>query len=186
MVNAPTVEWREWTTTIDPSGIRISDDAATLSASGYIGERSTIAGETLVFDPVNIAVSGQVSDTKLLTAHISAWGDASGISNMKFYLTSISHFNTGDYRFLYRLATHFVSGLVLNETDSGFPTSQPTDQNLFSTLGSGVLADTGFYDESQVSQYIYLSLYINNDVPVGTYGGAGTAGLRYRMLYDFS
>jgi hypothetical protein len=186
MVNVPNVEWREWTTTIDPSGIRISDDTATLNASGFQGVRSTIAGETLVFDPVNIAVTGQITETRILTARVESWGDASGIFNMKFYLKSINHFGVGNYRFLYNISTHFASGLELDLTDDDILTSIPNTQNLFSTLESGSLVNTGFYDESQVTQYVYLATWINTDVPVGTYGGAGSAGFRYRLLYDFS
>jgi hypothetical protein len=186
MVNVPTVEWREWTTTIDPSGIRISDDTTTLDASGFLGNRSTIAGETLVFDPVNIAVSGQTSDTKVLTAYITNWGDGSGISNMKFFLTSVSDFGVGDYRFLYSIRTHWASGLELNETDSELPITIPTSQNILSTFGSGTVQNTGYYDESQVLQYVYLSMFIGVDVPVGVYGSAGGGGFRMRLLYEFS
>jgi len=186
MVNVPTMVWREWDTEIDPSGIRISDDTTTLTASGFQGVRSTTAGETLIYDPVNIAVSGQLTDTKLLTTYVSSWGDASGVFNMKFYLTSIAHFGAGTYRFLYDIRTHFASGLALDQTALDLSTTLPSTQNLLTTLGSGALANTGFYDESQVSQYVYLSLWINNDVPVGTYGGAGTGGLRYRVRFDFS
>lgn len=186
MVNVPIIRIREWETTKNPSGIRISDDTDTLEASGFLGERSTSAGETLVYNAVNTTVSGLVSDTKLIVGDVQTWGDASGIANLSFYLTSINHFDEGNYRFLYDFNRHWSSGLSLNEYASDLPTSQPGVQNLFSTLGSGVLQDTGYYDETQVTEYIYLAAFIDSDVPFGTYGGPGTGGFRYRLLFDFS
>jgi len=186
MVNVPIVEIREWETTSNPSGIRISDDTDTLNASGFLGSRGTAAGDTLIYQPLNTTVSGQVSDTKMLVGHVESWGDASGISNMSLFMSSLSHFNAGNYRFLYRFATHWVSGLQLTENDSDLPTSQPGSQTVFSTLGSGILKDTGYYDETQATQYMYVATFIDSDVPIGTYGGPGTGGFRYRFLFDFS
>jgi len=186
MVNVPTVEWREWTTDTDPSGIRISDDTTTLEASGYQGIRSTSVGETLAFDAVNIANSGQVTETRVLTAHVESWGDASGVFNMKCFVNNYGHFTAGTYRFLYAINQHWQDSLSLTTDSDDMPTSVPSSPNMLSTLGSGALENTGWYDESQVTQYLYLALFIGVDVPVGTYGGAGTAGLRYRLLYDFS
>ena len=186
MVNVPTVEWREWTTDQDPSGIRISDDAGTLEASGFQGVRSTSVGETLEYDPANIAISGQVTETHVLTAHVESWGDASGVFNMKVFVSDIGHFGVGTYRFLYDIQQHWQDSLTLSTDSSDMPTSAPSSPNMLSTLGSGALANTGWYDESQVTQYLYLALYIGTNVPVGTKGGAGTAGLRYRLMYDFS
>lgn len=186
MVNVPVIEIREWETTKNPSGIRISDDTNTLEASGFLGKRGTAAGETLIYQPLNTTISGQVSDTKLLVGHVETWGDASGISNLSFYMGALEHFDAGNYRFLYQFQTHWASGLQLNELDADLPTSQPGVQNVFSTLGSGILKNTGYYDETQVTQYIYVATFIDSDVPVGTYGGPGTGGFRYRLLFDFS
>ena len=186
MVNVPSIEWREWTVDTDPSGIRISDDTITLNASGFQGVRSTSAGETLEYDPANIVVSGQVTETHVLAAHVESWGDASGIFNMKCFVSNIEHFGVGTYRFLYAIHQHWHDSLALYTDSDDMPTSEPTDPNMFSTIGSGSLSNTGWYDESQVTQYLYIALYVGTDVPVGTYGGAGTAGLRYRLMYDFS
>lgn len=187
MVNIPTLTWREWTPSIDPSGYRISSNVGDLATAGFIKKLGTSAGQTAIFDDLDITNSGQVSSTKLLTAYVSDWGDASGIWNMKFYLSSISAFTDGTYRFLYNIDQHYFNGKQkLDENDNDLPTTEPSSANLFSTLGSGVLADTGFDDESQCTEYIWISTLINTDVPVGTYSGPGANSFRYTIKFDFS
>lgn len=185
MVSVPVVEIRQWTPSIDPSGYRISDNAGDLATAGYVKSLTTAGDGALLFGSVNTSVSGQVTPTKMLTAHVDSWGDASGILNMKFFLTSVSDFTTGEARNLYRMERHWHDSLALTEADASLPTSAPSTTNLVSTLGSGVLADTSFADESQCTQYIWVAMYIHTDVPVGTYGGPGGGGLRYRLLFDF-
>lgn len=187
MVNVPIITWREWTPTIDPSGFRISDNAGDLATAGYIKDLGITAGKTAIFDNIDITNSGQISSTKLLTAHVDDWGDASGIWNLKFYLSSNSAFTAGTYRFLYDINQHLFNGKTqLDENDNDLPTSEPTNPNIVSTLGSGVLVDTGFNDETQCSEYVWIALYIGQDVTVDTYGGPGSNTFRYRLKYDFS
>ncbi len=189
MVNAPTVVWREWDIAIDPSGHRV--ESLSLGQWGFQGVKNTSNGGTLVFSALNTSISGQISDTKVVTAHVTNWNDASGITNIKTYLSSISDFTEGTYRFLYAIQRHFYtqSGVPLNETDSDFPIALPASQNILSTLGSGFLAQTAGIatpDENQVTEYLYLSVFADTDVPPGTYGGPGGGGFRVRLLFDFS
>lgn len=189
MVNAPTIQWREWDIAIDPSGHRV--ESLALNQWGYQGAKNTANGGTLIFSSLNTSISGQISDTKVVTAHVTNWGDGSGITNMKTYLSSITDFGTGTVRFLYAIQRHFYtqSGVPLNETDSDFPTAIPASQNILSTLGSGFLQNTAGVatpDENQVTQYLYLAVFADTDVPNKTYGGPGGGGFRNRLLFDFS
>jgi len=188
MVNAPTIQWREWDVDIDPSGHRVT---ASVGQWGYQGAKNTSNGGTLIFSSLNTSVSGQISDTKVVTAHVTNWGDGSGLTNLKTYLSSISDFGTGTVRFLYAIHRNFwtQSGVALNETDSDFPTALPASQNILSTLGSGFLKNTAGVatpDENQVTEYLYLAVFADTNVPPSTFGGPGGGGFRVRLLYDFS
>lgn len=189
MVNAPTVVWREWDIAIDPSGHRV--ESLSLEQWGFQGVKNTSDGGTLVFSALNTSISGQISDTKVVTAHVTNWNDASGITNMKTYLSSISAFDNGTYRFLYAIQRHFYtqSGVPINETNDDFPTALPASQNILSTLGSGFLKNTAGVatpDENQVTEYLYLAVFADTDMSNKTYGGPGAGSFRYRLIYDFS
>lgn len=115
---------------------------------------------------------------------VSDLGDASGVYNLRFFLQSTSAFNTGNFRFLQSINTHFQGpGFALSLANGDTPVSQPTAQNVIATNGQPVLS--GITDDD-VSQYIYTAVYVDRDVPFGTYGGCSNGGFRYRMLYDFS
>lgn len=189
MVSAPTVEWREWDVDIDPSGHRVQ--SLSVGQWGFQGVKNISDGGTLVFSSLNTSISGQISDTKVVTAHVTNWGNGSGMTNMRTYLSSISDFNNGTYRFLYNILRHFYtqSGVPLNETDSDFSTVLPASQNMLSTLGSGFLKNTAGVatpDENQVTEYLYLAVFADTDIINGTYGGPGGGGFRYRLMFDFS
>lgn len=189
MVLAPSIEWREFDPTIDPSGHRV--ESLSLGQWGFQGVKNTSDGGTMVFSALNTSISGQISDTKVVTAYVSNWNDASGITNMKAYLSSISAFDNGTYRFLYTIQRHFYtqSGVPLNETDGDFPTVLPASQNILSTLGSGFLKNTAGVvtpDENQVTEYLYLAVFADTNVLPGVYGSPGGGGFRVRLLYDFS
>ena len=120
----------------------------------------------------------------MLVARVSNFGTASGVYNLRFYLNSASAFGVGSYRFLHKIATHYQgSNFTLGVADLDIPTVEPTTFNLLSTSGQPVLS--GIFD-GHVSQYIYLAVYADTNVPFGTYGGAGVGTLRYRLIYDFS
>ncbi len=189
MVLAPNIEWREFNPSIDPSGHRV--ESLSIDQWGFQGVKNTSDGGTLIFGSLNTSISGQISDTKVVTAHVTNWGDSSGLTNMKTYLSSISAFDNGTYRFLYAIHRNFwtQSGVALSEIDSDFPTAIPASQNILSTLGSGFLKNTAGVatpDENQVTEYLYLAVFANTDMLPGTYGGPGGGGFRVRLLYDFS
>lgn len=185
MVNFPTVQWIEQDPATDPSGSRHLLD------TGFVKQLNTGAGGQLDFGDLALTASQQITDTKLCYARASSMGDASGIFNMKFFLSSVSDWGAGTYRFLERKTLDFVPSLSLTASDSDTPTSVPSQANLLGTVHedagwprgkpwiSGVL-------DTDVSQYVYLAVLANNDVDLGIYGGAGDGGFRYRLTYDFS
>ena len=176
----PTVQFIQFNPAINPSGVR------NVLASGIKALDTSLNGY-LDFGNLNISTSGRVSDTKMVIFRASNMGSASGIYNIRFYLSSASAFNAGTYRFLYRISSHYLgTAFQLMTTDLDIPTILPTNANLLGTLSvSGYPTISGIADRD-VSQYIYLATYIGTDVPYGTYGGGGAGSFRYRAVYDFS
>lgn len=188
MVTFPDVEWIQQDPTVDPSGFR---DAKTV---GFIRTLNTAAGGELSFGQVNTTGSGAITDTYVTYARVNDLGDASGVFNMRMFLTNVTAWGAGTYRFLEQKDFHFVPSLTLDSGADNTPTTVPASANLFGTRideGSpgpwpnGQPWMSGTLD-NDVSQYVYLAVEVSSDVPVGTYGGAGAGTFRYRLLYDFS
>ncbi len=187
MVTFPTVEWIEQSLETDPSGSRHLSSVP----AGFLKNLNTGAGGHLDFGALNASAGATITPTKCAYFRASSMGDASGIFNMKFFLTSITDWNLGTYRFLERKSIDFVPSLSLTAGDTDTPTSVPTAANVLATA----FIEAGFQRgapwisgtlDNDVSQYIYLAVSASSDVPVGTYGGPGDGGFRYRLLYDFS
>lgn len=172
----PTVQFIQFDKNINPSGFRH------IAASGIKVLDTSVTG-CLEFGSINTTTSGVISDTKMVIFRASNLGSASGIFNMRFFLSNANAFSLGSYRFLHRITTHWQgNGFQLSLADADIPRSEPA-QNVLSTSGQPVLS--GLFD-GHVSQYIYLATYIGTNVPYGTYGGPTNGSFRYRMLYDFS
>jgi len=172
----PQVQFIQFNKSVNPSGFRH------IAASGIKVLDTSITG-CLEFGNVNTSVSGRITDTKMAIFRVSNFGSASGIFNMRFFLTNTNAFYLGNYRFLQRISTHWLgSSFGLSLADVDVPLTEPV-QNVLSTSGQPVLS--GLFD-GHVSQYIYLANYVDIDVPYGTYGGPSAGSFRYRMLYDFS
>jgi hypothetical protein len=162
----------------DPSGTR-GDGAA---MNGFVKFLDTSTSGHLDYGTMNISNSGVFSGTKLLFFRPTALGDASEIFNFRFYLHSTSAWATGNYQFKMSNEIHFESAKVLGAGASGIPVSIPSAANIVNTQGIGTIQAVA---ESGCSQYIWLNVYADTDVPVGTYGGPGNGGFRYRLTYDF-
>jgi len=176
MAIIPTVEFIKFDTAVDPSGFRH------IAASGQI--LGTSASNCLDFGNSNVTTSGVISDTSMLIFRASNLGDASGVYNLRLFLSSASAFNVGNYRFLWRVATHYQGpDFGLSLADLNIPVSEPTSQNILATNEQPVLS--GITD-ADVSQYIYLAVFTDIDVPFGTYGACGAGSFRYRLLYEFN
>jgi hypothetical protein len=177
MATFPTVEFIQFNKDVDPSGFRH------LAASGIKVLDTSITG-CLDFGNANTTTSGALGDTAMCVFRVSDMGDASGVYNLRFYLHNASAFDAGNYRFLHKIDTHWQGGgFQLGLGDADIPVTEPTTQNVLSTSGQPTLS--GIFD-GHVSQYIYLSVFVDTDVPFGTYGGCAAGSFRYRMIYDFS
>lgn len=186
MVVVPTVEWLEHSLTTDPSGSRHLQSAP----AGFLKQLGTGAGAQLDFGSVDISDTAQISTTKLCFARVDNFNGASGVFNMRFFLNNFSAFGPGTYRFLERKELHFQGNIGLDASDDDTPTVVPAAQNLKGTVNfpdfqNGQTSISGLFDQD-VTQYVYLAVSVNTDVPVGTYGGPGAGTFRYRLLYDFS
>jgi hypothetical protein len=184
MVTFPTVEWIQQNSAINPSGFRH------LKTVGFLKNLGTAANEHLNFGSINTTASGDISDTLLVYPRVLSYGEASGIFNMRFFLSGSTAFGAGTYRFLERKTLHFLPSFTLNSSANNTPTIVPTTANYSGTIQTpawplGTPWLSGLFDQD-VGQYIYLAFEGHVDVPVGTYGGAGAGSYRYRLLYDFS
>jgi len=186
MVNFPDVEWVQQSLTIDPSGSRNLNSGA----AGFIKLLTTAADGVLDYGQLNTTGSGAITETFLAYARVNDLADASGIFNMRMFLTDFSAWGLGNYRFLEQKQLHFVPSLTLDSSAENTPTAIPSNPNFSGTiiepewpLGKPWMSGTL---DNDVSQYVYLAIEAGVDVPVGTYGGAGAGTFRYRLLYDFS
>jgi hypothetical protein len=175
----PTVQIIQFDKDVDPSGVR------NIPASG-VGVLDTSITGCLDFGNANTTTSGIISETKMFVFSVSDLGSASGVYNLRFFLDNTSAFNTGNFRFLQKIATHHQgAGFQLLLTDEDTLVAEPTAQNVISTTPSSQPTLSGITD-ADVSQYVYLAVFVDRDVPFGTYGGCANGSFRYRMLYDFS
>lgn len=183
MITFPTVEWKEYDPATDPSGVRH------LQTTGFIKVLDTGAAGQLDFGSLDITGSGAISDTKLVLARMSSAGDASGIFNMKFFLSSITAWNLGTYRFLCDKNLHFIPDNALNDANEDASVVIPALPNVRSTVrvtapigGNNI---SGVLDED-VTQYIWLAVLSAEDTTVGQYGGPGFGSFRFTLMYDFA
>lgn len=153
------------------------------TGNGFVKFLNTSPGGELNFGNMNITTSGNISDTKVFLARCSDYGDASGLFNFRFFMSSTSHWNTGTYRFLYQTSSSFLTGHSLGESALDIPITIPSTANLFPNTGEGVLS--GIADRD-VTDYVYMAVLAREDVDTGGKGGAGTGGMRLRIVYDLS
>ena len=160
---------------IDASGLKILD----VSSSGAMdfGILNNSSG-IVVTTPTKCAV--WVVDTM---------GDATTeIFDMRFWLSSITDFvGIGiDYNVWFNQVMHttWQQSINIDKDDGEFtPTELPAGQNLLSSSGLVNIASAG--KEPDCSQNIYLSVSVDPDMPVGTYGGDGVGAFRYRVTYKY-
>lgn len=150
----------------------------------YVKQLGTDAGSYLDFGELNIQNGKQSSETKVVVAMVDNLNDAgNGVYNMKFWIPDFSAFDGGTY-----YMNGFVSGvwyqnIVLTDASGLYiPVNLPSGQNIWRQDGNDTISASG--SDSQVTQYIYLSMTIDQDVPVDVYGG-DIGGFRYRLTYDY-
>jgi hypothetical protein len=174
----PSIDIIQLDNRINPSGTRHLG----ANASGFVKFLDTSSSGHLDYGFIDITTSGSLAGTRLIYFRPNSLGDASKIYNFRFYLSSITSWGTGTYEFLWKKQVHFTSGLQLSTVDENVPTSLPTSGNVLSTASGNYIQSIA---ESGCSQYIYVDLFADTDVPVAVYGGPGAGGFRYRLTFDF-
>lgn len=63
-----------------------------------------------------------------------------------------------------------------------FLSATPTQFNVRRIDGSPVINS---FNDANVSEWIYMRLFLDADFPIGTYGACGSGSFRMRLTYDF-
>lgn len=180
MAIPPDIRFHQFNTNnITPSGER-----HLTSASGFVKELGVGADEFLDFGSKNISLGKQTSITAAIVAFASGFNDANeAIFNLRFYLTDVSGFTQGNVFFNGFASGQWIQNINLTDASGLFvPTVLPSGQNLFRQDGGTEI--TGVNSDDQVTQFYYLSITCDTDVPPNSYGG-DAGGFTYRLTYDF-
>lgn len=188
----PSIQFSTWDNTelADPSGTRhlVSGAFAYDKLVGLgcglamaFNELLLNAGENEPFASSNVAVLniavpniGELQSSGL-----------TGIYNMKMWIPA------GSGSVIDTPGAHlefFTSGLWVPNVDfpSGhgqeFLRTLPTQFNVRRQDGNNELVG---YQDTQVSEYIYMRMFLDERFPVGTYGVCGSGSLRPRLTFDF-
>lgn len=176
---APTIKFRQFAVSgADPTGNRNNntDDI-------FIKVVDTSSSGALDFGINNITNSGVNSATKVVVGALDTSGDmTTKIFNMRFWLPSVQAFD-GTVRFNMQLSSGWLQDNVVdNSSADTTPTSLPTSGNLLrNDLHDAISGIT----DSEVSQFIYLSVFTDTDENVGVKGGGGQGTFRYRLTADY-
>lgn len=181
---------------ITPPDIRISEFAISgvtpsggrhlqqPGSSGFIQNLGTGAGEYLDFGSLNNTFAKKTSPTKVVLMNVDNFNDANeAIFNMRFWASNVTDFTEGTF-FLNGFASGiWFQNLSLNDASGLFiGTSLPSGQNLFRQDGNTEITTSGV--DEQASQFVYLSVTVDTNVPVNVYGG-NAGGFTYRITTDF-
>lgn len=180
----------------DIADITPSGERHTMAASGWIKELGIGAGEFLDFGSKNITNGKQTSVSKAIVGYVTNMNDANeAVYNLRFYVTDFSSFTGGTFSFNGFPSGTWMSGLSTNPlTDASglfIPGAIPSGQNWWREAG-GVFdrTDIAFQEitasglDTEVTQFMYLSVGVDTDVPVKTYGG-DAGGFTYRTTFDY-
>ncbi|MCK5610110.1 hypothetical protein KAR91_50015 [Candidatus Pacearchaeota archaeon] len=180
MAVPPTIRWSHWAASgVSPSGSRHLTSHPT-----YIKQLGTAADQELDFGSVNNTNGKVHSLTCAVTAGVDAMNGANeAIFNMRFWIPDFSDYTTGTFFFNGVPSGTWIQNIALTDASGYFiPTALPSGQNLF-RQDEG-LELTGASADAQVTEFVYLSVSVDTDVPPNVYGGAA-GGHVYRLTYDF-
>lgn len=178
-----------------PSGFR-----HVTSATAFVKQLGTGANQFIDFGSGNISNGKQHSKTAAVVAFATSMNDATeAIFDMRFWISDFSDFITGSYNFNGFPSGKWIQGIKLTDASGYFiPTNLPSGQNwwnspnniefdrtlpIFQELTASGLDGSGISNPN-ITQYMYLSLTVNTDVPPGVYGG-NDGGWTYRMSYNY-
>ena len=180
----PTFRLSQWDVSYpNPSGI----SNTTLTASGYIRQLGQSAAGALNFGSVNNANGSVTSTTYAVVGNVDNFGGVGGateaIYNMRFWIQDYSAFSTGTVYFNTYISGVWRENFSLTSASGLYAeTTLPSGQNV--KRQDYELEITGSGTAKQATQWIFLSVTVDTDVPAGVYGGANT-GFNYRMTYDY-
>ena len=189
MAVPPVIRIAEFSTSgVNSSGVRHLQ----LPASGFVKNLGTGAGEFIDFGSINITLGKQTSDTKAVLLHVDSFQGASeAVFNMRFYISDLSDWSNGTFFFNGVTSGQWIQDINLTDA-SGYlvPTALPSGQNWWRDAGGTFDPTSVAFQEivgsgdSQVTQWFYLSVTADTDVPAKVYGG-NTGGYTYRCTFDF-
>jgi hypothetical protein len=177
----PVIRFSEFAVSgVSPSGVRHLQ----LSASGWQKTLGTGTGEYLDYGFINLSFGKQSTTTKAVVGMVDNMRDATeAVFNMRFWLSDTSDWVAGTYSFNGWVSGVWLQSMQLTDTSGWFtPTALPSGQNLYRQ--DGALSITASGQDLQVSQWVYLSVTVDDDIPVGNYGG-NSGGFTYRLTYDY-
>lgn len=109
----------------------------------------------------------------------------SAISNMKIWLPAGSGtvLNLPGSFLQFQTSGAWVPNLSFpSGAGQQFLSTLPTQFNVRRVDGSPHITS---FNDANVSEWIYMRLFLDSDFPVGTYGACGSGSLRIRLTYDF-
>ncbi len=180
MASSPIIRFSEFLV----SGTSPSGSRHLKNHSSYVKELGTGPGKYLDFGSLNISNGKQSTGTKAIVAMVDNMrGATSSVFNLRFWVSNKSVFGAGSY-----YLNGWASGVWIHNchlTDASghaIPTSLPSGQNIWRQDGNAEITASGL--DAQVTQYYYLSVTANTNVPVGVYGG-DAGGFIYRLSVDY-
>jgi len=176
----PNIVFRQFAVSgADPSGYRAQDTHASFTKIV-----NTTVGNELDFGQNDITLSGVNSATKVVCGHMDSSGDlTTQLFNLRFWLSSVNAFTNGTVRFNQQRSSGWLQdNTVINDSAEQTPTSLPSSGNILRQDGSGIITGSG---DTEVTEWIYLSVYTGNDMGVGLKGGGGRNSFRYRLSADY-
>jgi len=179
-MSSPQITFRQFAVSgTDPSGFRAEETHASFIKALGVG-----ADEQLDFGSNDISISGVNSPTRVVSAHMDASGDlTTQLFNMKFWLPAVTAFGGDNTRFNMLTSSGWSQDQVVqNNSVQQVPTTLPSSGNILRQDGSGVITGSG---DSEVTEWIYLSVYTGTDEAPGLKGGAGQNTFRYRLTVDY-
>ncbi len=178
MAVTPTVRFSQFAV----SGVSPSGSRHLKTHDSYVKELGNGAGQYLDFGSLNITDGKKSTATKAVVAMVdNMQGATNSVYNLRFWAPSISL--TGTYYLNGWASGAWIHNCALTDASGYFvSTVLPSGQNWWRNDGDTSITASGL--DSQTTQYFYLSITANNDVPIGIYGG-DAGGLLYRMTFDY-
>ncbi len=162
-----------------PSGSRHLE-----SAGNWVQKAEATATGYLDMGALNNTDSKVTTSTYAVVAYVDALNGASTVDNMKMWMPVQTSMSSGTYYFNQVIQTAWTSGISITDASGSFSSSTlPVAQNVNRTTGETTL--TVAQDDSHSTQYCYLSVTVDTDVPNGTYGGSD-GSMKHRLTFDFS